>query len=90
MNIQKEILVPSEDEKAEFSTISAEWLIVDDPIIFPSVVWIIDAMLRHIDPKKPHLVKYLETIDPDVYVGVPLPKGAKSSSMIVMVMKKKK
>ena len=42
---QEGILVPIEDEKAEFST-QAPKMVVDDPVLFPSVSHIPDAMLR--------------------------------------------
>lgn len=87
--IKKEgILVHSKDEKADFSTLATPQLLVDDPVIFPIVARITDAMLSHVDLKNPLLVKYLETFDTNVSVCVLLPN--RGSSKVVKVAKKKK
>lgn len=41
----------------------------DDHVLFPIVAWILDAMLRKVDPTNPVLVTYLKTLNPDVHVG---------------------
>lgn len=44
------ILVPSEDEKMEYSTLQTPKLVADDLVLFSSVARIPDAMSRSIDP----------------------------------------
>ena len=39
------ILIPSTDEKVEFSLLQTPKLVTDDPVIFPSVARIPEAML---------------------------------------------
>lgn len=55
-------------------------MVTDDHVLFPSVARIPDAMLRRIDPANLILVQYFTSVNPNVTVGVLLPKGAEGTS----------
>lgn len=83
-------MVPSQYAKADFSIYQHPKVVSDDPMLFPTVARIQDAMLRKVDPAHPVLVHYLTTINPDVQIEVLLPKGAEGTSKAVKVSKKPK
>lgn len=84
------LFVPSEDKKAEVSTLQTKKLVIDNPIHFSSVSHILEAILRENDPANRILVKYLASINTTVMVGVLFPKGVKGSSKAIRAPKEKK
>lgn len=65
-------------------------MVTDDHVLFPSVARIPDAMLRRTDPANPILVQYFTSVNPNVTVGVLLPKGAEGTSKHAKAYKKSK
>ena len=74
------ILVPFDVPKVEFTVYQHPKIVEDDPYLFPSVAQTPDAMLRKVYPSNRVLFSYLSTINPDVQIGVLLPKGIEGTS----------
>lgn len=64
------IAIPENEETVEFSMFLFTKTVEDDGENFPTVARIPDAMLKKVDATHPMLVKYLQSINPDIITGV--------------------
>lgn len=74
------ILVPEDEQAAEFSLYHFPKTVEDDPDMFPTVARIPNGMLRKVDPTNPILVAYLQTINPSIETSFLLPKSTSGPS----------
>lgn len=86
----EDIWVPFDVESAEFSTMAALRIFVDDSTMFPIVAHIPDAILKLVDPKNSILVQCLASIDSSTPTGVLPQKGEECSFKVYKAPKKKK
>ncbi|CAI9260775.1 unnamed protein product [Lactuca saligna] len=84
------ILVPTHVEVAQFHHMFIPKSIIDDPLIFPSVGQIYDAMLNLVSPMNSILVTYKASLNNTSYATIPITLTFKEGTSTNLPISKKK